>query len=139
MVGDYIATAYSNGRAFGVFAVAQANAGGVFSEAIYTTTNPLPQTSAVRRATVRAAMRAEPRQSPTAPTMGREGFTISTTNILSRAAESSRGSHPFPKLAPKIAIRPAPAFLPIALGLRFLVRMYLRAVVGSPDGVPAQW
>ena len=59
MVGDYIATAYSNGRAFGVFAVAQANAGSVLSEAIYTTTNPLPQTSASMRATVRAAMRAE--------------------------------------------------------------------------------
>jgi hypothetical protein len=36
MVGDYIATVFSNGVPHGVFAVAQANAGSTFSEAIYT-------------------------------------------------------------------------------------------------------
>ncbi len=36
MVGDYIATVFSNGVPHGAFAVAQANAGSTFSEAIYT-------------------------------------------------------------------------------------------------------
>jgi hypothetical protein len=36
MVGDYIATAFTNGVPHGVFAVAQANSGSVFSEATYT-------------------------------------------------------------------------------------------------------
>jgi hypothetical protein len=36
MVGDYIATAFTNGVPHGVFAVAQANSGSTFSEAIYT-------------------------------------------------------------------------------------------------------
>jgi hypothetical protein len=54
MVGDYIATAYSNGHAYGVFAVAQANAGSVFNEAIFTTANPLPQTAQAMHASMRA-------------------------------------------------------------------------------------
>jgi hypothetical protein len=36
MVGDYIATAFSNGAPHGVFAVATAISGTTFSEAIYT-------------------------------------------------------------------------------------------------------
>ena len=36
MVGDYIATAFSNGVPYGVFAVAAAKSGSTFSEAIYT-------------------------------------------------------------------------------------------------------
>jgi len=36
MVGDYIATAFTNGVPHGVFAVAQANSGTTFKEAIYT-------------------------------------------------------------------------------------------------------
>jgi hypothetical protein len=36
MVGDYIATAFTNGAPHGVFAVAQANSGTTFSEAMYT-------------------------------------------------------------------------------------------------------
>ena len=36
MVGDYIATAFTNGVPHGVFAVAQTNADGVFNESIYT-------------------------------------------------------------------------------------------------------
>ena len=36
MVGDYIATVFTNGIPHGVFAVAQANSGSTFSEAIYT-------------------------------------------------------------------------------------------------------
>ena len=36
MVGDYVATAFTNGVPHGVFAVARANTGGIFYEAIYT-------------------------------------------------------------------------------------------------------
>jgi len=36
MVGDYIATAFSNGVPHGVFAVAAAKSGSTFSEAMYT-------------------------------------------------------------------------------------------------------
>lgn len=43
MVGDYIAASYVNGQAYGVFAVAQANQGNAFNEAIFTTTRALPQ------------------------------------------------------------------------------------------------
>jgi hypothetical protein len=41
MVGDYISGSYVNGKAFAVFAVAAANSGSVFDEAMYTTTQPL--------------------------------------------------------------------------------------------------
>ena len=44
MVGDYAATAYASGHAYGVFAVAQANSGGTLNEAIFTTASPLPGT-----------------------------------------------------------------------------------------------
>jgi hypothetical protein len=54
MVGDYAATAYSNGHAYGVFAVAQANSGSVFNEAIFATTNPLPQTDRSQHTSMRA-------------------------------------------------------------------------------------
>ena len=54
MVGDYVATAYANGNAFGVFAVAQVNTGGVFNEAIFTTTSPLPQAARAKRDALRA-------------------------------------------------------------------------------------
>jgi hypothetical protein len=37
MVGDYIATSFSGGKAYGFFAVAQANSGTVLDQAIYTT------------------------------------------------------------------------------------------------------
>jgi hypothetical protein len=39
MVGDYVATAYSGGKAFAIFAAAQANSGAMFDEPIFTTTN----------------------------------------------------------------------------------------------------
>lgn len=39
MVGDYTSTAFSGGKAFGVFALARANVGSVFDEPIYTTTS----------------------------------------------------------------------------------------------------
>ena len=39
MVGDYVATAFTNGIPHGVFAVAQANSGTTFSEAIYPSQN----------------------------------------------------------------------------------------------------
>jgi hypothetical protein len=41
MVGDYVATAYSGGKAFAIFAAAQANSGTLFDEPIYTTTSGL--------------------------------------------------------------------------------------------------
>jgi len=37
MVGDYIATSFAGGKAYGVFAVAKQNSGSTFDEAIYTT------------------------------------------------------------------------------------------------------
>ncbi len=37
MVGDYIATSFAAGKAYGVFAVAKAKSGSTFDEAIYTT------------------------------------------------------------------------------------------------------
>jgi hypothetical protein len=37
MVGDYIATSFAGGKAYGVFAVAKAKTGATFDEAIYTT------------------------------------------------------------------------------------------------------
>jgi len=42
MVGDYFATAFSNGHAYSVFAVAQANTGTTLNESIFTTTSALP-------------------------------------------------------------------------------------------------
>jgi hypothetical protein len=36
MVGDYIATCFTNGVPHGIFAVAQANSGTTFNEAMYT-------------------------------------------------------------------------------------------------------
>jgi hypothetical protein len=41
MVGDYVATAYSGGKAFAIFAAALANSGALFDEPIYTTTTGL--------------------------------------------------------------------------------------------------
>ena len=41
-------------QAYGVFAVAQANSGSVFNEAIFVTTNPLPQTKHSQRMAIRA-------------------------------------------------------------------------------------
>jgi len=38
MVGDYVATAYSGGKAFAIFAAAQANAATLFDEPMYTST-----------------------------------------------------------------------------------------------------
>jgi hypothetical protein len=38
MVGDYVSTAFSGGKAFAIFAAAQANAGTVFDEPVYSTT-----------------------------------------------------------------------------------------------------
>jgi hypothetical protein len=36
MVGDYIATSFAGGKAYGLFAVAKAKSGSTFDEAIYT-------------------------------------------------------------------------------------------------------
>ena len=56
MVGDYTAITFSNGHAYGVFAVARANSGSTFDEAIYTNTNAL---LSARSQSLRAAMRGE--------------------------------------------------------------------------------
>jgi hypothetical protein len=47
MVGDYVGVTYANGKAYPAIAVARANSGTTFDEAIYTTTNPLTQALAV--------------------------------------------------------------------------------------------
>jgi hypothetical protein len=39
MVGDYISTSYSGGKAYGVFAAARANSGTTFDEAMFTNTS----------------------------------------------------------------------------------------------------
>jgi hypothetical protein len=41
MVGDYMSTSFVNGKAFGVFAKANAPSGGLFDEAMYTTARGL--------------------------------------------------------------------------------------------------
>lgn len=48
MIGDYFSASYVNGNAFGVFAVANANSGSVFDEAMYTTAQPMLALSAKR-------------------------------------------------------------------------------------------
>jgi hypothetical protein len=57
MVGDYVATALSNGHAYTVFAVARANSGATFDESIYANTNPL--LAAAHQSLQRRAMRPE--------------------------------------------------------------------------------
>src|SRR5262249_12377697 len=48
-VGDYISGSYANGNAFAVFAVAKANSGSVFDEAMYTSAQPmLPSATSLR-------------------------------------------------------------------------------------------
>lgn len=56
MVGDYMASAYSNGKAYPVFSVAQANSGTRFNQAIYTTTLPVAAIR-VRRARIAVSHR----------------------------------------------------------------------------------
>jgi len=55
MVGDYVATAFSNGHAYTVFAVARANSSSSFDQAIYANANAL----LTSRQFLRTAMRAE--------------------------------------------------------------------------------
>jgi hypothetical protein len=47
MVADYIATSFANGNAYGMFALAKANSGATFDEAIYTTQAGLDVAAAV--------------------------------------------------------------------------------------------
>lgn len=47
MVGDYIGVGYVGGNAYPAIAVARANSGAVFDEAIYSTTNPLVHAAGV--------------------------------------------------------------------------------------------
>lgn len=54
MVGDYVAAAYANGQPHAIFAVAMANSGSEFNEAMFTPTNPLPQITRAGRAAMRA-------------------------------------------------------------------------------------
>jgi len=55
MVGDYVATTFSNGKAFALFAVARASSGSTFDEAIYANTNGL---TVARSQSLRVAMKA---------------------------------------------------------------------------------
>ena len=63
MVGDYISTVFSNGHAYGVFAVAQANSGSTFNQSIFTTTNALLAASSQLSLPVMRAESAVTRQS----------------------------------------------------------------------------
>jgi hypothetical protein len=47
MVGDYVGVTYAAGKAYPAIAVARANSGTVFDEAIYSTTSPLMQSIGV--------------------------------------------------------------------------------------------
>jgi hypothetical protein len=67
MAADYVAVAYSNARAYGVFAVAQANVGAVFNQAIFTTRNALPQGSGQSTRNVMKAESAVARKSDHKP------------------------------------------------------------------------
>ena len=51
MVADYISTSFVNGRAYGFFAVAKANSGTTFDQAIYTTQNGMDVLTAKGRRT----------------------------------------------------------------------------------------
>jgi hypothetical protein len=66
MVGDYVASAYSGGKAFAIFAAAQANSGTLFDEPIYTTTSGLP--AAQHAAALTAAERPVPNPQSDHPT-----------------------------------------------------------------------
>jgi hypothetical protein len=48
MVGDYVGVSYTAGKAFPAIAVARANSGSTFDEAIYSTTSPLMQAQGVQ-------------------------------------------------------------------------------------------
>ena len=50
MVGDYISTSFAGGKAYPVFAVANAPSGGVFDEAMYVPTGGLQITGGAHRA-----------------------------------------------------------------------------------------
>jgi hypothetical protein len=67
MVADYVAVAYSNAREYAVFAVAQTNVGTVFNQAIFTTTNALPQGSGPSTRNVMKAESAVARKSDHKP------------------------------------------------------------------------
>ena len=63
MVGDYIATSFAGGKAYGFFAVAKANSGSVFDEAIYTTQTGFDVTAAVTTTAGERRVRNAPPQS----------------------------------------------------------------------------
>jgi hypothetical protein len=67
MVGDYTAVAFSNGRAYAVFAVARANSGTTFDEAIYANTNALSITASQLARTAMRATNAVTRNSDHGP------------------------------------------------------------------------
>ncbi len=67
MVGDYTAVAFSNGHAYAVFAVARANSGTTFDEAIYANTNALSITASQLARTAMRATTAVTRNSDHGP------------------------------------------------------------------------
>jgi len=72
MVADYIATSFVNGKAFGFFAVAKANAGTTFDEAIYTTASGMDVLAAQGRNSSPGERRIATAKSPT----GRKTRTV---------------------------------------------------------------
>lgn len=83
MVGDYISTSYVNGKAFGVFAVAQIKAGSTFNEAMYTTASGL------------SADETGPRFS----SAGEQPVPNAKSDHGPRKEEEERGPHPRPPSA----------------------------------------
>jgi len=81
MLADYLSSSYVDGKAFGVFMVAQAPSKGLFSQAAYTTKNPLEASANEPRFSSRGEQRipgihadrpfprsqGEERESPAAP------------------------------------------------------------------------
>ena len=60
MVGDYVSTAFSGGKAFAIFAAAQANAGTVFDEPVYSTTTGFSNAQQVATFRSRRSLRPSP-------------------------------------------------------------------------------
>lgn len=65
MVGDYISTSTSGGRAWPVFAVANAPSGGTFDEGMYVSTGGLPITGGTHGSAATPLVATGHRSSPT--------------------------------------------------------------------------
>jgi hypothetical protein len=76
MVGDYVATSFAEGNAYGFFAVAKAKSGSTFDEAIYTT----------QRGFNVAAAEAKNSSAGERPVMSAVGRAIARTSVSRKTA-----------------------------------------------------